>query len=209
MLMQEDCSLSTIRTIGYGSRSLPDLISELAAHDISYVIDVRSSPRSRFKPEFDQQNLKSALTASSITYVYMGKELGGIPGDVSMYTNGHADYERMAQGTPFQSALERLRVIHRKGIRAVLLCSEGSPERCHRSKLIGVELSRSGIEIGHIDADGKIVSQEVVVHRVRGSQLAFENLAPPLRSRGRYIAEQSNNEFEYAPISQSGDNLER
>ena len=65
----------------------------------------------------------------------------------------------------------------------MLMCSEGKPELCHRSKLIGVELAKRGITIGHIDPDGAVVDQETVIARLTGGQLnLLEDAAPTSRS---------------------------
>ncbi len=50
-----------IFTIGYGSRALDDFVRILRAHDIEYLIDIRSAPYSRFKPEFSKNELEAAL----------------------------------------------------------------------------------------------------------------------------------------------------
>jgi uncharacterized protein (DUF488 family) len=174
-------------TIGYGARSLDEFLDVLAAHGIEYLIDVRRWPRSRYKPDFSRPTLEPALAARGITYVHMGETLGGIPDDDASYSDGRVDYGRVAESEPFQAGLARLRTIHEKGLPTALMCSEGKPELCHRSKLIGVELAREGIEISHIDADGSVVSQADVMLRLTGQQMTMPGeLAPPLQSRKRY-----------------------
>ena len=103
------------------------------------------------------------------------------------YVEGKVDYEHVAASELFQSGLVRLRTIHEKGLAAALMCSEGKPELCHRSKLIGEALAAEGIVISHIDADGTLVSQPDVMLRITGPQLPMlPDLAPPLGSRKRY-----------------------
>jgi uncharacterized protein (DUF488 family) len=178
---------SSIVTIGYGARSLDEFLDLLAEHGVEYLIDVRRWPRSRYKPEFSRPSLEPALAERGITYIHMGETLGGIPDDADSYTDGRVDYGRVAESEPFQAGMARLRTIHEKGIRTALMCSEGKPEMCHRSKLIGEELAREGILISHIDPDGGVVSQADVMLRLTGQQLAMPGeLAPPLHSRKRY-----------------------
>ena len=50
-----------IYTIGYGNRALEDFLTILEAHQIRYLIDVRSVPYSRFKPEFSKTSLENAV----------------------------------------------------------------------------------------------------------------------------------------------------
>lgn len=177
---------SSIMTIGYGARSLDEFLDALTEHGIAYLIDVRRWPRSRYKPDFSRPTLEPALAERGITYVHMGETLGGIPDDES-YTDGRVDYERVAESEAFQAGMARLRTIHEKGLPTALMCSEGKPELCHRSKLIGVVLAREGIEISHIDPDGLLVSQPDVMLRLTGQQMTMPGeLAPPLHSRKRY-----------------------
>ena len=64
-----------IYTIGYGSRSLDDFVSVLKTHDIGYLIDVRSAPYSRFKPEFSKNALEAHwLQAEIIVNLLAGRD---------------------------------------------------------------------------------------------------------------------------------------
>jgi uncharacterized protein (DUF488 family) len=178
---------SSIVTIGYGARSLDEFLDVLGQHGVSYLIDVRRWARSRYKPEFSRPTLEPALADRGITYVHMGETLGGIPDDAGSYVEGKVDYEHVAESESFRSGLARLRTIHEKGLPAALMCSEGKPELCHRSKLIGEALAKEGIVISHIDPDGTLVSQPDVMLRITGPQLSMgADLAPPLRSRKKY-----------------------
>ena len=48
--------------------------------------------------------------------------------------------------------LEKLSFIslHNKNLKVAIICSETDPKECHRSKLIGKELLKYGIDINHI-----------------------------------------------------------
>ena len=179
---------SSIQTIGYGARSLPDVLELLVERGVTYLLDVRSSPYSRYNPDFSQHPLQQRASERGLVYVFLGDSLGGRPENPDSYADGRVDYERMAQSESFQGGLARLKTIHQKQIPAVLLCSEVKPEMCHRTKLIGEELAKAGILISHIDADGTVVSHVEVMRRVTGAQLPMlAELAPPLRSRKRYL----------------------
>src|SRR5215471_13500970 len=85
----------TMHTIGYGARTVEQLIAALQANRIEYLIDVRSSPYSKFKPEFSREPLEAALKARGIRYVFMGDTLGGQPRDADCYTDGKVDYDKV------------------------------------------------------------------------------------------------------------------
>ena len=163
--------VSPIYTLGYGARDIDDLLAVLQANQIQYLIDVRSVPYSGYKPEFSKNALQSFLETNGIRYVFMGDSLGGQPDDAHCYTDGKVDYEKVAQRPFFREGIERLHKASRQDQRVVLMCSEGKPENCHRSRLIGQTLTTEGIEVLHIDEADAVISQKEVLLRLTGGQL--------------------------------------
>src|ERR1041384_6423293 len=164
-------SAAPLFSIGYGSRTMEQFLEALRAHQVAYIIDVRSAPYSKFKPEFSKQSLELTLKAHGVRYVFMGDLLGGQPSDPDCYTDGKVDYERLKAKPFFQAGLDRLKIAHQQHLRAALLCSEGRPEQCHRAKLIGEALAVLGLPLVHIDEDGQLRSQAEVIRRLTGGQL--------------------------------------
>ena len=162
-----------IYTIGYGSRSIETLIEVLHAHEIAYLIDVRSAPYSRYKPEFSKVPLADAMEQHGIRYVFMGDMLGGRPDDETCYVNGKVDYERVKATTSYQRGIQRLHTAFSQQQSVVLMCSEGKPEECHRCKLIGATLIKENIPVIHIDENDEQLTQEAVVERLTGGQLSM------------------------------------
>jgi hypothetical protein len=67
------------------------------------------------------------------------------------------------------------------------MCSEGKPEMCHRSKLIGKTLAQRGIPLAHIDESDRLISQDDVLLRQTGGQRSlFGDEMLPVTSRKRY-----------------------
>jgi len=135
--MEESIQSKEIFTIGHSTRSIEELISLLKAHGIQMVIDLRTIPKSKFNPQFNQEALKLSLKENKISYRHM-KELGGLrrpkkdsvnTGWINASFRGYADY---MQTPSFQEGLEKLEKIALKK-RCVLLCAEAVPWRCHRS----------------------------------------------------------------------------
>jgi uncharacterized protein (DUF488 family) len=162
-----------IFTIGYGARDPEAFIAVLKKNNIRYLVDVRTNPYSSYKPEFSKQALQNFLESRGIHYLYLGDSLGGQPKDDSCYTYGKVDYEKVAQQPFFQDGLKRLSAASRQGQRVALMCSEGKPENCHRSKLIGKALASQGHEVLHIDEKDEIISQRQVVLRLTDGQLSL------------------------------------
>ena len=119
--------MSPIFTIGYGARSLQEFLNVLAANRIEYLLDVRTAPYSRYKPQFSKEALEAALKTHGIRYLYLGDSLGGRPNDPRCYVDGKVDYSR-GQSKPFyQAGIARLQAAFAQGRRVVLMCSEGKP----------------------------------------------------------------------------------
>lgn len=148
-----------IYTIGYGNRSIHTFIQLLTKYQINILIDVRTTPFSRYQPDFRNRNLELHLINSSIRYLYLGSELGGKPSDPSCYTNGAIDYTKVSSKLFFLKGIEEIRTLNSEGFTIAVMCAEQSPARCHRKLLIGEYLEEQGYEILHVDKDGSILSE--------------------------------------------------
>jgi uncharacterized protein (DUF488 family) len=180
-----------IYTIGYGARSVDELAAVLHAYGIEYVLDVRSAPYSRYKPEFSKEALEATIKAHGLRYVFMGDTLGGRPDDPSCYTDGKVDYARVQDKPFYQAGISRLQAAHAQQRRVVLMCSEGKPEECHRARLIAATLTTLGVPVAHIDENDRLCTQADVLARLEGDQLTLFD--EPLRtSRKRYKEERDD-----------------
>jgi uncharacterized protein (DUF488 family) len=177
--------LIPIYTIGYGSRSIDEFVAMLHEYQISYLVDVRSAPYSRYKPEYSKEALAATLQAQGIRYVFLGDKLGGRPADPACYRDGKVDYEQVKLQPFYQAGLERVQQAFRQQVRVVLMCSEGKPMQCHRSKLIGASLTDLDIPVVHIDEQGAPKSQEDVMYDLTSGQLSLFG-DPTFTSRKRY-----------------------
>jgi uncharacterized protein (DUF488 family) len=157
-------------TIGYGTQPLEQFLNALSCRDIQYLIDVRSSPKSQYRPEFSSGALENSLKKAGITYVLMGNSLGGRPEDPTCYEDGYVHYDRVRERDFFKAGVHRIENAIRQSLRVCLMCSEGKPEECHRSKLIGVALGERGVDVIHIGPNGEEISQEQVLDRIAALQ---------------------------------------
>jgi uncharacterized protein (DUF488 family) len=142
-------------TIGHSVHPIERFIELLTMHGITALCDVRSSPYSRFTPQFNREVLKDELARHHIAYIYLGSELGPRSSDQNCYKNGKVQYNLLARTDLFQQGLSRLR----KGMasyRIALMCAEKDPIVCHRMILICRYLRDADIRIGHILEDGAI-----------------------------------------------------
>jgi len=155
-----------IYSIGHGNKKIEDFLNELNSFKISYLIDVRSSPYSKYNPQFNREMLKNELEKAGFTYVYLGENLGGLPSDRSCYVDGKVDYDLIKEKDFFKEGLARLIVANEKKINVAIMCSETKPEECHRSKLIGQELLKQNISMVHIVSSERTKEQIEVMNEV-------------------------------------------
>jgi uncharacterized protein (DUF488 family) len=166
---------------------MDEFLALLRSYTISFVIDVRTVPYSRFKPEFSRDALETALAAQGIRYLYMGEQLGGQPADRSCYVDDKVNYDLLSQKKFFNEGIGRIRTAYDKRLHVALMCSEGRPETCHRAKLIGKRLNELGVLVRHIDESGDLLTQDEVVLRLDDGQLSlFAQDERSFTSRKRY-----------------------
>lgn len=156
---------STVYTVGHSTHPIHDFIGLLKRHGITALADVRSSPYSRFNPQFNRDTLKAALDGAGIQYVFLGDELGARSQDRSCYVNGRAEYGLLAKTQPFQYGLTRVAQGAEKHVIA-LMCAEKDPLTCHRAILVARHLASRGLNIQHILEDGRIESHDDAVVRL-------------------------------------------
>lgn len=142
-----------ICTIGHSNRSLDTFVDLLRSNGVDRVLDVRTVPRSRHNPQFNQDALPTALDAFQISYTHLAG-LGGLrharadspnSGWQNLSFRGYADY---MQSTEFTDNVQWVANLARTQ-RCVLMCAEAVPWRCHRS-LIGDALLVLGIHVEDI-----------------------------------------------------------
>ena len=166
--------LSPLHTIGYSRLTVAEVASLLHRQDVNVLVDIRSKPYSRFNPDFSRERLQKKLAEHGVTYLFLGRELGGMPLDPSCYVNGRANFERMAQQPSFIEGLDRLS----RGLethRPAIMCAEKEPTECHRFLLVSRHMARRGGGIRHIKHDGEWESQRTVEERL----VALMKLTPP------------------------------
>jgi uncharacterized protein (DUF488 family) len=179
-----------IYTIGYGSREIAAFVAALQQYEIAFLLDVRSRPYSRYKPDFSKPALEQHLKAYQIRYVFMGDTLGGQPDEPACYRDGKVDYDAVRDQPFFRDGLSRLQEAFQKQVRVAVMCSEGKPEQCHRSKLIGVALTAVDIPVYHIDENDTLVSQaDVLLRLTQGQPSLFGDDFQQYTSRKRYQGE--------------------
>jgi hypothetical protein len=190
-------NLPRILTIGHSNHPIDRFLDLLSQAGVTAVADVRSRPASRFAPQFNRDELARLLDAKHVAYRFLGNALGGRPKSPDLFSNGVADYEKMANQPEFVAALERI-IDATTRYRIALMCSESNPLDCHRCLLIGRRLAEHRVEVGHMLGSGEVYTHDQVEERLlntedlTGTELLYptreERLAAAYRFRNRRVA---------------------
>ena len=158
-----------IHTVGHSNHPIERFLGLLQPHGITAVADVRSTPYSRFNPQYRREKLQAALAEVGIQYVFLGEELGARSRDPACYDpDGRVSYTRLAKTALFLKGIERLKAgmaTHRIS----LMCAEREPLECHRTILVSRELVRADVPVTHILGDGSLETHEHAMQRLATS----------------------------------------
>jgi uncharacterized protein (DUF488 family) len=147
-----------VLAIGHSTRPIGEFLELLHAAGVTTLADVRTIPRSRANPQFDQTALARALVRAGIAYVHV-PQLGGLRRARRDSPNGawrNASFRGYAdhmQTPEFEEGLCNLRALAKEGPVAIM-CAEAVPWRCHRS-LVADALLAHGVVVEHVVGKGK------------------------------------------------------
>ncbi len=156
-------------TVGHSNHPIGRFLQLLAEHGIQCLVDVRSTPYSRFNPQFNRAGLQKALHLQGIEYAYLGAELGGRPKDPRCYIHHtlpakgadylhEINYAMVMQQPWFIQGIHQL--VELAGLHTTaILCSEADPALCHRHHLIASYLlaNQPALNVLHILKDSKVI----------------------------------------------------
>ena len=173
-----------ILTIGHSTRSMKDFLNLLRAHGVKRLVDVRTVPRSRHNPQFNQDALPKALRHAGIAYIHL-PELGGLrharrdssnTGWRNASFRGFADY---MQTPEFETGLDKL-IKSAARTQVAIMCAEAVPWRCHRS-LIADALVVRGIKVEHVTSATHAQPHSLTTFaKVEGTRIAYPSEMLPL-----------------------------
>lgn len=138
--------MTILFTIGHSNQTAEQFVGLLRRHDIRLLADVRSSPASRFAPQFNRIALARSLQDAGIGYRWFGQALGGKPrAPEPVFSAGIAD---LLQAAEAQST--------------AIMCAERDPRMCHRTHLVTPELLKNGALVSHILGDGTLLAHDAL-----------------------------------------------
>lgn len=172
-----------VLTVGHSTRPIDEFITLLRAQGVEQIVDVRKIPKSRFNPQFNQEELAASLDSRGIGYTHM-PGLGGLRhpkkdsinlGWKNASFRGYADY---MQTPEFSQNLEELIQLARKK-RTAIMCAEAVPWKCHRSLIADALIARD-VQVEHIiDASAPREHIYTPFAKIVGETVTYPGLSGP------------------------------
>lgn len=171
-------SVPPIFTIGHSTRSIAEFVHLLGLGRVDLVVDVRTVPRSRRNPQFNEEVFAAELAPYQIGY-QRHPGLGGlrprsreVPASLNRYWDNQSfhNYADYALSEDFAEALGALLRLSLKR-RCAVTCAEALWWRCHR----------------RIIADYLLVRERAVFHLMANDRIEPAVLTPAARVKGGTI----------------------
>lgn len=152
--------MGNLFTIGHSNHSLEHFKQMLIDNDVNCVVDVRSVPRSRFVPQFNEKRLSEYLKKFRISYCNMGEYFGARQVYPKYFNEGgYLDFECFRESDMFKTGLENiLKALENHNM--ALMCTEKNPIDCHRAIMVGRGFELAGVKVEHILSDSTVISQD-------------------------------------------------
>ena len=148
-------------TVGHSTRAIEDFVDLLRVGGVEIVIDIRTVPRSRTNPQFDEDGLGEALARYRIGHGRI-PALGGlrsrrreVPPELNGWWENRSfhNYADHALSEDFRAGLEELVALGRER-RVAMMCSEAVWWRCHR-RIVADHLIARGETVFHLMDKGR------------------------------------------------------
>jgi len=166
-----------IFTLGHSTLPIQRFLALLQTYGIDHLVDIRTIPRSRHNPQFNDTALANSLTAQHLEYLHI-RALGGLrrarkdSPNTGWRNGGFRGYADYMQTEEFQDALEVLIQMSRKE-RIAIMCAEAVPWRCHRS-LVADALSVRGLPVVEILSESSYqMHKRTPFARVEGVRITY------------------------------------
>ena len=148
-------------TIGHSTQSAVHFFKLLKDNGVDILVDVRSTPFSRYAPQFNAGTIEESAKKAGIIYISEKDAFGARQTDASLYSKeGYLDFNKMRASQKFKHKMAEYIEKMRSGKNVVFMCTEKDPLACHRVIMVARGFALQGLPVDHIMTDGKIISQE-------------------------------------------------
>ena len=159
---QQDPTLAqSFYTIGHSTHSIETFVDLLRKAEVTFLVDVRTVPRSRTNPQFNKDGMPDQLSIYQIGYEHVAS-LGGLRGkqgaepspNTYWQNSSFRNYADYAMSADFDAGLQHLIALGQHQ-RTAIMCAEAVWWRCHR-RIIADYLLAAGEQVFHILSAEKI-----------------------------------------------------
>ncbi len=201
--------MKQIYTVGHSIYELEDFLRLLRKNDVNTIVDVRSTPYSKFAFQYNREPLQQYLKQNDIYYIFMGDLLGARYEDKNLlFDDGKVNFKKVQETKIFQDGIERLEKGIMKGYSISLMCSEKEAFDCHRFGLISefIKNNLANIDIKHIYPNKILSQQDLEISLLKKydksiDYLGFQTSKNPLEQ----AYELRNRDIAYNAITKKGD----
>lgn len=152
--------MDNLYTIGHSQHKLQFFVELLRQYGITYVLDVRSTPYSKYAEQFNRNIIEKTFPDYGINYSFMGNHFGARPDDKELYSSeGYLDFKKVADNDKFNRGIDNVISGLHRGHRIALMCTEKDPIDCHRAILVSRAFESREIIANHILSNGKLQTQ--------------------------------------------------
>ncbi|HEX6784091.1 MAG TPA: DUF488 domain-containing protein [Sphingomicrobium sp.] len=172
-----------IFTVGHSTRTIAEFVDLVRCGPVGMVVDVRTVPRSRRNPQYNEDLLGAELSGYQIKYLRIA-DLGGLRGKSAVPPETNAFWENQsfhnyadyALSSKFDHALEELLQLADKD-RCAIMCAEAVWWRCHR-RIIADHLLVRGREVFHLMGEGRVEPAKLTPGaQVQGREITYPAVA--------------------------------
>lgn len=166
-----------IFTVGHSTRPIDAFIGLLRIYGIEQLIDIRTLPRSRYNPQFNDTALAGILPAAGIDYEHM-KSLGGLrharkdSPNTGWRNGGFRGYADYMLTDDFKQALATL-IDKSSNKRTAIMCAESVPWRCHRSLVADALMVRGITTVEILSETHSRVHPLTAFAKVKGTEITY------------------------------------
>lgn len=154
-------------TIGHSTHQLDEFLLLLSQYKIDYVLDVRSTPYSKYAENYNREILNKYLLSHNIHYSYMGAYFGARQENKTLYSQeGYLDFEKVRSTSLFLKGIDNVKKGLSQGYNIVLMCTEKDPFDCHRAIMVARGFELEGSDVKHILIDGSLMDQKELDKRL-------------------------------------------
>lgn len=159
--------MGQLYTIGHSQHPFDFFLQLLKAYNVNYILDVRSTPYSKYAEAYNRNKVEKRLQRHEIRYWFMGNFFGARPSKRELYSkDGYLDFEKVMKSEQFQKGMDSVFKGLNLGNNIALMCTEKDPMDCHRAIMVARAFSLEGMDVKHILQDGQIQTQQELDERL-------------------------------------------